>query len=131
MKFWVFGLEGLERIMLWILSLGKGQGFGERGEEDGHTSSQVMIDHFQGFKLGVKQNEFDSFTPFLTLHARAFLLYEGCHLHLSASAILLQKSSPEGWIGFSPWGFCPDHHIKNFPSVLVSFYVSAPWEPNK
>ena len=67
-----FGLEGLERIMLWILSLGKGQGFGERGEEDGHTSYQVMIDHFQGFKLGAKQNEFDSFTPFLTLHALTF-----------------------------------------------------------
>src|ERR1044072_1402957 len=84
-----------------------------------------MIDHFQGFKLGVKQNEFDSFTPFLTLHARAFLLYEGCHLRLYASAILLQKSSPEGWIGFSPWGACHYHHIKNCPSVLVSFHVSA------
>src|ERR1044072_423182 len=114
------------RIAFW-----QGTRFGERGKEDGHTSSHVMIDHFQGFKLGVKQHEFDSFTPFLTLHARAFLLCEGCHLHLSASAILLQKSSPEGWIGFLPWGFCPDHHIKNCPSVLVSFYVSAPWEPNK
>jgi hypothetical protein len=31
-----------------------------------------MIDHFQEFKLGKEQNEFDSLTLFLTLHALTF-----------------------------------------------------------